>query len=604
FVGNPPFMGGQKLTGALGRPYREYLVDHLAGGARGSADLVSYFFLRAFRLLREGGTFGLLATNTIAEGDTRQVGLEQILRGGGAIFSAHPNEPWPNDAAVVTSRVHVHKGRWQGRHSLLGGEAPQISAFLTDREEWTPQRLKANAGIAFQGSIILGLGFTLSESQALEWIARDGRYRDVLFPYLNGEDLNTHPEQKPSRWVICFWDWPEERARSYPLAFEQVERLVKPQRLENNRKVYRDYWWHFAEKRPALYHAIGRGHHFEHHPEGWNPNEQPLEHVQAYSLVSKHWAPVLISNRIVFSHMLGVTADSDIFAFAVGVSCWHREWAFGQASRMKRDLRYTPSDCFETFPLPAFVTTARQELGTEATAYHVLRSEIMHGGEIGLTKLYNRLHDPSDHEPRLVRLRELQVEIDRSVADAYGWSDLDLEHGFHEVGYLPENDRVRFTVSEAARRELLDRLARLNRERHAEEVAAGLHEPATRRSTATRRRSTPEPRATNPEPQPAPEPGLPQNVALFAEGYDQPREPLPRAADTPTPSPYVPARETLLADLRTHPGWHSRADILTRTTLDPTHWLPAITALVNSGAVERTGQKRGTRYRLKEPTHG
>lgn len=75
-VGNPPFLGGQKITGVLGIAYRDYLVHWLALGTRGSADLVVYFFLRAFELLRREGTFGLLAINTIAEGDTRQVGLE------------------------------------------------------------------------------------------------------------------------------------------------------------------------------------------------------------------------------------------------------------------------------------------------------------------------------------------------------------------------------------------------------------------------------------------------------------------------------------------------------------------------------------------------
>src|SRR5205085_8932978 len=75
-VGNPPFMGGQKLTGHFSREYREYLVNQLASGTRGSADLCAYFYLRAFALLRSGGQFGLLATNTIAQGDTREVGLD------------------------------------------------------------------------------------------------------------------------------------------------------------------------------------------------------------------------------------------------------------------------------------------------------------------------------------------------------------------------------------------------------------------------------------------------------------------------------------------------------------------------------------------------
>src|SRR5690606_18151334 len=162
-------------------------------------DLVAHFFRRAFDLTRKGGCFGLLAVNTIAEGDTRQGGLEWIVRNGASIYAAYPNEPWPGRAAVVTSRVHVHKGEWRGERSLLGRTAPFISAFLSDREEWSPKRLKANEGIAFQGSIVLGMGFVLTHDEAQRMLDADPRNADVIFPYLNGEDLNSDPEQRPSR---------------------------------------------------------------------------------------------------------------------------------------------------------------------------------------------------------------------------------------------------------------------------------------------------------------------------------------------------------------------------------------------------------------------
>ena len=94
FVGNPPFLGGQRITGILGTVYRDWLVKYIAEGRRGSADLVAYFYLRAWSLLRDGGNFGLLAVNTIAEGDTRQVGLESMAKMGAVIYAASPNEPW------------------------------------------------------------------------------------------------------------------------------------------------------------------------------------------------------------------------------------------------------------------------------------------------------------------------------------------------------------------------------------------------------------------------------------------------------------------------------------------------------------------------------
>ena len=97
-VGNPPFVGGKRITGALGTEYRDYLVERIANDKKGSADLCAYFFLRAGQLLRDGGMMALLATNTIAQGDTREVGLDQLTAQGFSIPRAVPSVPWPGEA--------------------------------------------------------------------------------------------------------------------------------------------------------------------------------------------------------------------------------------------------------------------------------------------------------------------------------------------------------------------------------------------------------------------------------------------------------------------------------------------------------------------------
>lgn len=331
-VGNPPFLGGKRITGVAGTAFRDWLVAYLAERRRGSADLVAYFFLRAWSLLREGGGFGLLAVNTIAEGDTRQVGLEAMVGGGAVIHAAYPNEPWPGKAAVVTSRVHVHKGAWRGERSLLGRSAPFISAFLSDREEWSPMRLRANEDIAYQGSIVLGMGFVLSPDEAHRMLDADPKNKEVIFPYINGDDLNSDSEQRPSRWVINFWDWPEERAREYELPWQRVEERVKPERQRVNdrgefvlRKPLPQRWWHYADKRPALYHAIGQGHHFERHPPAWTAVD-PMARVIAVTRVSKFLNAVFLPNDRIFTLDLFVFALSDAGNLALLQSSIHDVW--------------------------------------------------------------------------------------------------------------------------------------------------------------------------------------------------------------------------------------------------------------------------------------
>ena len=583
-IGNPPFLGGQRITGVAGTAFRDWLVNHIAEGRRGSADLVAYFFLRVWSLLRDGGGFGMLAVNTIAEGDTRQVGLEAMVGAGAVIYAAYPNEPWPGKAAVVTSRVHVHRGEWLGERTLLGRPAPFISAFLSDREEWSPKRLKANEGNAFIGSYVLGMGFVLSPDEARRMLDADSRNAEVIFPYINGDDLNSDPEQRPSRWVINFFDWPQERAQKYDLPWRWIEERVKPERQRRDergdfvlRKPLPDRWWQFSEKRPALYHAIGRGHHFEQHPNGWVPGSVPINNVMVLPRVSKYMVFAFLPNTVIFSDATVVFAKSTYPDFVVMQSTIHESWARSQSSSLESRLRYTPTDAFETFPMPSH-QRLMEGLGER---YSKERSEQTISTQVGLTQIYNIFHSAKSPDSGIQRLREVHKELDLIVIESYGWSDINLEHGFHQVPYLPENDRIRFTISEAARVELLRRLADLNRQRYQEEVGQGLHD-----GNATRAKSPPRPKASGA----APQPSFDFGEAAANQGQ------YPMAAE-PHRSYASPATTAVLDFLTTRAGWHAKADILGVTSITDGQWNAAIADLISSGKVERQGEKRGTRYR-------
>jgi hypothetical protein len=477
-VGNPPFLGGKRISGANGKAFRDFIVRNIAEGRKGSADLVSYFFLSSFLHIRNGGGFGLLAVNTIAEGDTRQVGLEPMLEDGAVIHAAYPNEAWPGKAAVVTSRVHIHKGEWSGTRSLMGSPAPFISAFLSDREEWSPQRLKANANIAFQGSIVLGMGFVLEPDEAKRMLDDDPRNADVIFPYLNGQDLNRDPEQKPSRWVINFWDWPEEHAATYRLPYEHILEHVKPerQRKKDNgeyklRTPLPQRWWIYADKRPALYHAIGRGEHFENHPAGWNASTSMAE-VSVCALVTKHFCLTTVSNSMVFAHKLAVVADDTQFFVGLLGSSVCEVWIRSRSGRMGFGLNFSPSDSFETLPLPEANFETIAALGN---SLNKLRRSICGDRNEGLTQIINNIHDEGNIDSSANDLRDLQVKLDNAVLGSYAWLDIQLDHGFYAISDLPENDNVRFTISEEARIKILGRLAYLNKNRYEDEVVRGLH---------------------------------------------------------------------------------------------------------------------------------
>jgi len=196
----------------------------------------------------------------------------------------------------------------------------------------------------------------------------------------------------------------------------------------------------------------------------------------------------------------------------------------------------------------------------------------------GLTRIYNSFHDPYEAGSDFAELRSLHFEMDQTVAAAYGWHDLDLGHGFHET-----KEGIRFTISEAARREVLDRLLELNHQRYAEEVAEGLHDKkaTVRKGSATRRR----------QPAAAPDGATPQRDLFDA--------PQPGLFDKPTVT--QDAVPTIHAYLRQHPGWHGKDAIINGTGCPPERWNVAIKTLLDSGHIERQGERRGARYRLRVP---
>jgi len=448
FVGNPPFVGGRRIRESMGDSYRE-LLYHVYPGSSGNADYSAFFFLRCYQQLHNGGTLGLIATNTIAQGDTRATGLEAIARQAGTIYAATNNQPWPGEAAVVIDVVHVHKGKYSGESVLDGHPVSHITPLLDVGEAPIPYVLASNANKSFQGSVVVGMGFILEPEEAQALINKDPRNADVLFPYLNGEDLNSRPDQSPSRWIINFFDWPLEKAEEYPDCMAIVREKVYPVRAEVNREAHRRYWWHYGDKRLELYRTI-----------------VPLSRVLAVALTSKYLSCAFTSSNTIYSHACGVFAYEKNGIFALLQNTLHEVWTRKYASSMGQTLRYTPSDVFETFPFPVDLSG----LESIGETYHTTRQAIMLTRQEGLTSTYNRFHNPDERADDIAYLRDLHIEMDHAVAAAYGWDDLALDHGFHTTA-----QGVRFTVSASARRELLSRLLRLNHARYAEEVTAGLH---------------------------------------------------------------------------------------------------------------------------------
>ncbi len=496
-VGNPPFAGKNTLIAANRKYYPQWL-DQLHEESNGNTDLAAHFFRRAFNLLRSGGTMGLVATNTIAQGDTRSTGLRYICTHGGTIYAARRRYKWPGQAAVVVSIVHILKicpNMPLPPCELDGRNVEQITAFLFHAGgHEDPHRLAANASTSFIGSYILGMGFTFDDTD--KWgiaspiaemhrlIGKDPRNAERIFPYIGGEEICTSPTHAHHRYAINFGEMTLEQAKAWPDLLGIVEARVRPERMEKDPVKYPRMvheWWKYWCARPELYAAIA-----------------PLNRVLAICRVTQHLAPAFLPNGMVYADSTVIIAMERFSAFAVLQCRLHEIWTRFFASSLEERLRYTPTDCFETFPFPECFES-NQSLEDAGKAYYEFRARLMVQNNQGLTETYNRFHDPADASAEITELRRLHGQLDRAVLDAYGWNDwqpqcefiLDYEEEQESEPGEPsapskKKKPWRYRWPDAMRDEVLGRLLELNRERHSSSNSAP-HKPSAPPASPNRR---------------------------------------------------------------------------------------------------------------------
>jgi len=514
FVGNPPFLGGIKISGTFGDSYLSWLQDK-HGSADGNTDLCAYFFRKAHALLADRGCAGFIATNTICQGDTRRSSLSYICDSKGIIYSAEKRKRWPGVAAVIVSSVHfAKKAEEYPIVSFLDGRTVTgITPFLLEgKTAEDPASLAANQNLCFSGATIVGDGFILGEAEAHHLLQKYSLNSEVLKKFLGGQEMNDSPAAIGNRYAINFGTMELEEAAKWPDLLEIAIERVKPERdkKENNAIAVRQkkYWWRFRSDAPYLRQAVSS-----------------LRRCMAICRVGKHISISFQPTDQVFGDSLRIFALQEFADFGLLQSRVHEVWARFLCSSFKDDLRYSQGDCFDNFPFPPQVKirgevalNANPSLESASVKYYEYRSQLMLSNCEGLTTTYNRFHDPAETGGDLLELRRLHGEMDQVVLAAYGWSDVPIACGFgldyldtEEDALLPDalQERIdsgelffwdaddaldfqgqlqaygaitgrrklpwRYRWPDAVRDDVLARLLALNAERYAEEVAQGLH---------------------------------------------------------------------------------------------------------------------------------
>lgn len=551
-IGNPPFLGGRRITYRHSEALLAYLKAWLHGAA-GTTDLCVYFLLRASVVVGHQGFIGLVLSDIVSQGESRVNGLERLLSEGLVVYRCIPSMDWPGQAGVKIALVHMSKGAWHSPvvigAAILDGVVNSYLQFSDSGLEASPLQLSSNEEICFSGHYLMGQGFVLDAAERNKLLRENENNEQIIFPYIRGDDINNEPSQTSGVYAINFSMRDlSECERRYPECLRVIRELVKPERDVVKRKANRDRWWRYAEARPGLEERLSK-----------------LDRVIVQPFTAKYIFPTFVPARSVFAHPLVVIVRPTFEVYGCLQSSIHEKWVWQHCSTSLDLLRYTASTVLSTFPFPSNSKTIEQ-VGSD---YYQHRQSLISVHGIGLTKIYNRFHDVSDKSSDIEQLRDLHCRLDIAVASAYGWQDIALDHAFHET-----KQGVRFTIHESAQKEVLRRLSELNHQRYEEEVAQGLHGDATPRASIRT------PRASRTSSTATAQPSLDFGTGTAA------------SANGATPT------TAILGFLSARDGWHAKADVLAATGITDGQWNAAITDLITSGRVEREGERRGARYRF------
>jgi SAM-dependent methyltransferase len=409
-VGNPPFLGGLKIRSELGEEYLERLQERFTG-VNGRADFCAFWFRRANDHLRANGRAGLVATNTIREGNTREAATDYIVQNGGTIINAVSSQPWPGMAVVNVSMVNWVKGAAEGepRRLMVDGMIyeprliPPSLQLSADLRSALP--LAANAYGCSQGLVLGTKEFQFDASIARTLIA-DKRARAFVKPiavasHLLRGRLSTTPEyvidmsrcesELQAREAGAAYDYLKKNV--YPLVRDKAETAT----TDHYKNWLRTWWRPFWPRLEFLAEA---------------------ERLRRIIVCSRHAARpvfVFVSRDFFPTESMQLFAFCDDYSFGILQSSFHWRWAVGVGSKIKEDTRYT-GEVWETFPWPQEPSEAHVVAVADAgRKLRAVRDALMRENNWSLRDLHQAAEISGAHP-----LNDAQASLDRAVADAYG----------------------------------------------------------------------------------------------------------------------------------------------------------------------------------------
>jgi hypothetical protein len=429
-IGNPPYLGSRYLAQEHGYAYARKIYARFPDVPK-MADFCTYWFRLAHDALPEGGRAGLVGTNTVRQGETREASLDYIVRNGGAICEAVSTQKWSGEAAVSVSIVNWVKGKCDGKKTLYTQEGDRadspwkieqvdvINSALANRVDLSEAKTltrNRRPKVCFTGQNPANNGFTMQIDDAARMIHASADNKDVVVPYLIGDDIVSVGQ--PSSWIVDFGTRTLFDAKRYKEPFAWIQERVMPDVIaradEEKRATGKEStrwtrmaarWWQFRDVMPGTMKVISR-----------------IPRYIAIPRVTKRPIFEFIDSRIHPDSAVVVFAFADDYSFGVIQSSLHCDWFKARCSTLEGRFRYTSNTVFNAFPWPQKPTLKQIKVVAEvALALRALRRDAMRKLNYTLRDLYRTLEQPGDNP-----LHNAQARLDAAVRAAYGMpADID-----------------------------------------------------------------------------------------------------------------------------------------------------------------------------------
>jgi len=409
-IGNPPFLGGRRISMRLGGEILDYLKLNHPNNA-GSADLCAYFIRQAITLSNERGAFGFILSDVVSQGDSREVGLGYATNNGIDIFYAIRSMDWPgSDAGIKIAIVCSSKFKFNGVKELGGKECLRISSSLTMGADIEIKSLTENNGICFSGHYLGSTGFVIND-ESISQLRESSE--GCIFPYYKGEDVNSNPQIWAGEYAIYFNQMDlDEVKEKYPEALSFVQTHAKPDKDKATRDRVREFWWQYNETRPGLMAAI-----------------KNLEHVIVQPFTFKYLCPTLVPSGCIYAHPMVVYTRNDVGFLGILWSSIHWLWTNINCSTSLNLYRYTASSIVDTFPI--FDCAENENVILSSKSFTQKMTEFRIKNNLSQLDLLNWFNDPERSEDEIINLRLLRNEIDSSILDLYMDDTSSISYEFH-----------------------------------------------------------------------------------------------------------------------------------------------------------------------------